>query len=127
MAKEVEITAIKFELDDMTKKYANKKLSNLYKYIPTHARKSASIRVNLEKLSKKRDDEFQAEVFVKVPEKVLTATGNATNMQAAIDNVEVKILSQIRRYKTETKPQLGAKHGVLQRVKAKFFKDQAEK
>lgn len=123
MAKDLEISAIKYELDDFIQKYAEKKLKRLYNYLPRHASKSASIKVSLEKLSKKRDDHFQATVVVNVPNKTLTASGNATNMAAAIDIVQSKILSQIRRYKTETIPQLQGKSNLFRDLKRRLFGD----
>ncbi len=125
MANKIDIKTIHFKLDDMTKKYTEKKLTHLYKYIPKHARKSAKIRVNLEEMSKKRDDKFHAEVILALPDKTLTANGVGTSMTAAVDKLEPKILSQIRRYKTEINPRLGAKHGALRKIKLKFFKKQA--
>lgn len=123
MAKDLEINAIKYELDEQIKKYADKKLKKLYGYLPRHAGKSAKIKVNLEKLSKKRDDHFQATVVVTVPGKTLTASGNATNMAAAIDIVQSKMLSQIRRYKTETIPQLGNRTELFVGLKRRLFRD----
>lgn len=122
MSKELEIDTIKYELDEQIKKYAEKKLARLYKYMPRHASKSARIKVVLEKLSKKRDDHFEATVVVTVPGKTLTASGNATNMAAAIDIVQPKILSQIRRYKTETVPQLGNKTELFAGLKRRLFR-----
>lgn len=126
MANNIEITAIKLNLDENAKKYAEKKIHNLYKYLPRHAAKSASFKLTLERLSKKRDDTYQAEIILSVPDKTLTASANATNVTAAVDLVEPKILSQIRRYKTETMPQLGVKRGVLRKVKERFFRDHSE-
>lgn len=121
MSKDLEINTIKYELDEQIKKYAEKKLKRLYNYLPKHASKSAKIKVVLEKLSKKRDDRFQTTVVVTVPGKVLTATGNATNMAAAIDIVQSKMLSQIRRYKTETVPQLGGRTELFVGLKHRLF------
>ena len=127
MSKELEIDTIKYELDDQIKKYTEKKLVRLYKYMPRHASKSAKIKVVLEKLSKKRDDHFEATVVITVPGKTLTASGNATNMAAAIDIVQPKILSQIRRYKTETVPQLGNKTELFTVLKRRLFRDRSDK
>lgn len=126
MAKEIRITAIKYDLDKPTRSYTEKKMNSLLKYLPKHARKSASIRVNLEELSKNRDDKFQVEVFVTVPDKVLTVTGNATAMTSAIDIAESKMASQIRRYKTEILPHRGRKRGALRSLKERFFGDLSE-
>lgn len=114
--KKVEITTIKYDADDTIKKYAEQKIGHTLKYIPRHAKKSVSCRVTLEKLSKKRDDQYQVEVAITVPEKILTVTSNASTILAAIDIAQPKILSQIRRYKTETVPHIG-KRGFLSTLK----------
>ena len=126
MSKDLEINTIKYELDEQIKKYTEKKIKRLYKYIPRHAIKSASIKVFLEKLSKKRDDRFEASVVINLPGKTLTASGNATNMAAAVDIVQSKMLSQIRRYKTETVPQLGNKTELFVGLKHRLFGDRSD-
>ncbi len=121
----IDLTALKYEMNDSTKRYAQKKLTNLIKYLPRHSRKSATIRANLEELSKNRDDKFQVEIFVAVPDKVLTVTGNATNMTAAIDIAESKMASQIRRYKTEVVPHVSKRNRVRE-LKERFLASRAE-
>ena len=122
MTNQIEYAAIRFELDDQTKKYANKKATRLFKYIPKHAKKSAFLRVTMEELTKNRDDKFQVDLMLVLPEKKLLATGNGTSMMAAIDTADSKLLSQIRRYKTEVLPQLGSRSGMLRQMKQKFFR-----
>lgn len=121
----IDLTALKYEMNDSTKRYAQKKLTNLIKYLPRHSRKSATIRANLEELSKNRDDKFQVEIFVAVPDKVLTVTGNATNMTAAIDIAESKMASQIRKYKTEAMPHVSKRNRVRE-LKERFLASRAE-
>ena len=40
MIKSIEITGIKYDLDETTKQYINKKIGRLDRYLPRHARKS---------------------------------------------------------------------------------------
>lgn len=122
MSNQVELSTIKYDLDEPTKKYIERKVKQLFKYLPKHAKKSATLKVTMEELSKKRDDKFQISLLLRVPDKTLTVTGNGTNMMAAADMAEPKILSQIRRYKTETLPQLGNKTGMLRDLKQRFFR-----
>ena len=116
----VEISTIKYDADDTIKQYAEKKIGHTLKYLPRHAKKSARCHVTLEKLSKKRDDQYQVEVAITVPDKTLTVTSNASTILAAIDIAQPKILSQVRRYKTETVPHIG-KRGVFSKLKNKFL------
>ena len=118
----IEYVATKYDLDDQVKKYAEKKASRLFKYIPKHAKKSASLKITMEELTKNRDDKFKVDLMLVLPEKTLLATGSGTSMMAAIDTADSKILSQIRRYKTEALPQLGSRSGLLRQMKQKFFR-----
>ncbi len=124
MKNQFELTVIKYDIEENTKKYAEKKLMKLMKYLPKHAKKSAFMKVNLEELSKNRDDKYQVEVNLEVPEKkVLTVKTKASTILSAIDIAQNKMLSQIRRYKTETNPHLGQKRGLLHRVKRRFMRE----
>ncbi len=121
--KNFELTTIKYDPEETVKKHAEKKLSKLTKYLPKHAQKSAFMKVTLEELSKNRDDKFKVEINLEVPEKkVLTVTAKASTILTAIDLAQTKMLSQIRRYKTETNPHLGQKRGALRKIKEKFFR-----
>ncbi len=121
--KKFELTTIKYQADDKTKQYAEEKLQRLFRYLPKHAVKSAFMKVNLEELTKNRDDKFQVEINLEVPEKkVLTVIAKESSMQSAIDAAKDKMMSQIRRYKTETNSHLGRKRGVLRRIKHRFMK-----
>ena len=117
----VEISTIKYDADDTIKKYAEQKIGHTLKYLPRHARKSASCHVTLEKLSKKRDDQYQVEVSIVIPEKNLTVKSNASTILAAVDIAQPKILSQIRRYKTESMPHTG-RRGFLISLKDKLLR-----
>ncbi len=120
--KNFELTTIKYHPEDTVKKHAEKKLSKLLNYLPKHAQKSAFMKVNLEELSKNRDDKFQVEINLEVPEKkVLTVKTKASTILSAIDIAQNKMLSQIRRYKTETNPHLGQKRGLLHRIKRRLM------
>ncbi len=116
----VQISTIKYDADDTIKKYAEQKIGHTLKYLPRHAKKSATCSVTLEKLSKKRDDQYQVEVTIGVPDKVLEVKSNASTILAAIDIAQPKILSQIRRYKTETVPHIG-KRGIFKTLKNRFL------
>ncbi len=118
-----ELTTIKYEANDKTKEYAEQKLQKLIKYLPKHAQESAFMKVNLEELTKNRDDKFKVEINLEVPEKkVLTVVAKELTIEAAIDSAKDKMQAQIRRYKTETKPHLGKKRGTLRKIKEKFMK-----
>lgn len=118
----IEISTIKDDFTNSIKKYAEQKIGQVAKYLPDHAKKTAKARVVLEKLSKKRDDQFHVEVQITVPEKTLTVDVKASTITSAIDIALPKILSQVRRYKTESTPHLGQKKGFLHKIKRQFMR-----
>lgn len=97
-----EITGIHCELDEKTEEYARRKVAKLVDYIPRHARPSAFANVKISQTNQKdKSGKFECEIVLTLPDKVLVASGDAPYILASIDAVEVKMKSQIGRYKTE--------------------------
>lgn len=99
----VTITGDKYEVDDATKKYVIRKISKLDRYLPRHARKTASAEIILREVNRAHGNKYEAEVILQIPGKVVTAKDSTVNMLAAIDIVEAKLASQLHKYKTTTK------------------------
>ena len=119
MIDRISITGIKFDVDEATKKYVIKKISRLDRYLPRHARKTASADVILKEVNKAHGNKYEAEVIINVPGKLLTAKDSTVNMLAALDIVEAKLATQLHKYKSEAVNHRG-RHGVL----ARFRRDQ---
>ena len=119
MISQIEVTGNKYEVDENTKKYAIKHIGKLDKYLPRHAKKSASARVLISQINGAHDNKYEVEVIVDVPDKTLVAKDQSSNVLAAIDIVEAKRDGQIRRYKTEKNPRLG-KAGIMAKFKRSF-------
>ncbi|MDO4868347.1 MAG: ribosome-associated translation inhibitor RaiA [bacterium] len=119
MISQIEVTGNKYEVDENTKKYAIKHIGKLDKYLPRHAKKSASARVLIAQINGTHDNKYEVEVIVDVPDKTLVAKDQSSNVLAAIDIVEAKLDGQIRRYKTEKNPRLG-KAGIMAKFKRSF-------
>ena len=116
MISQIEITGNKYEIDETTKKYAEKHIGKLDKYLPRHAKKSASARVVISQINGTHDNKYEVEAVINVPDKTLVAKDQSSNVLAAIDIVEAKLDGQIRRYKTEKNPRLG-KAGIMAKFK----------
>ena len=116
MISQIEITGNKYEIDETTKKYAEKHIGKLDKYLPRHAKKSASARVVISQINGTHDNKYEVEAVIDVPDKTLVAKDQSSNVLAAIDIVEAKLDGQIRRYKTEKNPRLG-KAGIMAKFK----------
>ena len=122
MITSIEITGIKYELDDTTKKYVNKKIGRLDRYLPRHARDSVNAEVRLKEVNREHGNKYEAEVVLNVPDKTITAKDSTLNMLAAIDIVEAKIVTQLRKYKQTTIGHVG-RRGVMGRFKRSYARE----
>ena len=107
MIQSIEISGIKYEVNETTKRYVMKKIGRLDRYLPRHARKSASAAIKLKQIDKPNGNKYEAEVVLTVPDRTIVAKDTTVNMLAAVDIVEAKLLTQIRRYKEESLPHVG--------------------
>jgi putative sigma-54 modulation protein len=122
MIETIDITGVKYDLDDATKKYVMKKIGRLDRYLPKHARKSVSASVKIKQVNRDHGNKYEAEVIVTVPDKILTAKDSTVNALAAIDIVEAKMVNQLRKYKQITMPHVG-RRGVLSRFKRSYARE----
>ena len=120
MIKNINITGVKYELNETTKKYVEKKIGALDKYLPRHARKSVSADVKIKQIDNPGGNKYEVEVIINVPDKKLTAKDSTMNVLAAVDIVEAKLNGQVRRYKDDTLAHVGRSRGVLARFKRGF-------
>lgn len=83
--------------------YIQKKIGGLERYIPRSSRSTAhaDVRVKEEKIKDKKV--CVCEVIVYVPGEVIAAKESTMNMFAAVDIVEEKLKTQIRKYKKKNK------------------------
>ena len=103
MIKSIDITGIKYEVNEKTRKYVEEKIGKLDKYAPVHAKKSMVADVKLAEVNRDHGNKYEVEVILQVPGRVITAKDSTYNMMAAVDIVEAKLVGQLRRYKTETR------------------------
>lgn len=109
-------------LDDITKKYVSKKIGRLDRYLPKHARASVSAEVKLKEVNRDHGNKYEVEVTINVPDKTITAKDSTLNMLAAVDIVEAKIVSQMRKYKQLTIAHVG-RRGVMSRFKRSYARE----
>ena len=111
------ITGVKYELNDTTKRYIEKKIGPLDRFLPRHARKSVTADVKIKQIDNPGGNKYEVEVIINVPDKVITAKDSTMNVLAAVDIVETKLNGQLRRYKDDTLAHVGRSRGVLARFK----------
>jgi ribosomal subunit interface protein len=99
MIKKIDINGVHMEVGDDLRKYVIKKISRLEKYIPRQARGAVHIEVKL-KEGKARDNAARTcEVLMHLPHDNITISETTVNIFAAVDIVEQKLKTQLRRYK----------------------------
>ena len=123
MIQSIAISGVKYDVDDMTKKYVMRKIGSLDRFLPRHARKSVSAEVKLKQVNRDHGNKYEAEVILYVPEKQLTAKDSTLNMVAAVDIVEAKIVSQLKKYKGQHIALSGKARGVLSRFKRSYARE----
>lgn len=98
MIKKISISSSHYELTDDIKKYVTKKIARIDRFIPRHARKSIHAEVRLVE-RKTKSDKYECEAIVYLPEKQIAAKADTVNMFAAVDIVEAKLKTQLKKYK----------------------------
>ncbi len=125
MINRITITGVRYDIDDATKKYVIKKISRLDRYLPRHARKTASAEVLLREVNRDHGNKYEAKVIINVPGKTLMAKDSTVNMLAALDIVEAKLAAQLHKYKSETTDHEG-RHAMLARFKRGYDREAAD-
>lgn len=103
----IDITGVNYTVGDQAKKYVQRRIAKLDRYLPRHARKSVTADVKLRQVNRDHGNKYEAEILLNVPDKRLTAKDSTINMFAAIDIVEAKLVSQLRKYKQATVAHVG--------------------
>jgi ribosomal subunit interface protein len=123
MITQVEITGVgAYTADDATKKYIRKKIGNLERLAPRHARKSMRAEVKIAEVNRDKGNKYEVEVILAVPGRVLTAKDSTMNVLAATDIVEAKLAAQLRKYKQEQVPHVGRRR-LLDRFKRSYERE----
>lgn len=99
MIEKLDISAQHTKLTPELKKYVTKKIGKLDRYVSRHARESIHAEVKLKESKAKNKQQFTCGVVLHLPHEVLDASETTVNMFAAIDIVETKLKSQLKKYK----------------------------
>lgn len=99
MIERIEINSVHAQVDDDLKKYVNKKIGHLDKYMSKHAKASAHAEVKLKEHHAKDKKQCECEVILHLPHDTLMVKESTINMYAAVDIVEAKLKNQMKKYK----------------------------
>jgi putative sigma-54 modulation protein len=94
-----EIRGVHTNIDDSLRKYVNKKIGGIDKYVSRHNRKSAHGAVYLKEGKAKNNTHSTCEVNIYLPHETINLKESALNMYAAVDIVEAKLKQQLKKYK----------------------------
>ena len=99
MIQKLEINGVHTVLTDDLKKYINKKIGKLDRYMPRHARESVHVEVFVKEREIKAKQLRECEVILKLPGTTIAVKESTVNMFAAVDIVEAKLKNQLKKYK----------------------------
>jgi putative sigma-54 modulation protein len=121
MIAQIDKAGIHLELDNDIKRYIDKKIGRLDRYMPRHARKSVHADVKLRE-NGKATDKYSCEVVLHLPGGQVTAKESTLNVFAAVDIVEAKLKNQLKKYKDIHNAHRG-RHGLLSRLKHRLRRE----
>lgn len=99
MIHKLEVSGQHTEVTPKLQKYISKKIGGLDKYVARKARAAVHAEVKLKEGKSKDKKQYTAEVVMHVPKETITVSETAINMFAAIDIVESKLRTQLKKYK----------------------------
>lgn len=111
MIEKIEITGGEgYKVEDSLKKYAEKRIGKLDRYLPRGNKKDVVVKIIITENGRAHGEKFEISAAMEIPGgKVIAAKDECTNVFAGIDLVEAKLTGQIRRYKLDAKPHLKKK------------------
>lgn len=119
MITHIDITGVRYTLDDNTKKYVNRKIGRLDRFLPRHARKTVKAEVVLSEVNRKNGNNYECSVILNVPGKRLAAKDSTVNMLAAVDIVEEKLKQQLKKY-NNNRSRHTRNHNLIGRMKRRL-------
>lgn len=96
---QIQLTGRKYEIDEDLKKYVQKKLGSLDKYLPRGQNNQGMSVEIFRDPSGKEDNRYRVVAVLRVQGPDLVAETATINPHSAIDIVEQKLKTQIRKYK----------------------------
>ena len=105
MIDKIEITGNGFKVEDTFRKYVEKRIGKLDRYLPRGSKKDVVAKVIVTEIGKSKADKYEISAAMGIPGgKVVAAKDECSNIFAGVDLVEAKLTGQIRRYKLEMQP-----------------------
>ena len=105
MIEKIEVTGHGYKVDEGLKKYVEKRIGKLDRYLPRGSKKDVVVKVIVTEIGKSKGEKYEISAAMDIPGgKVVAAKDECSNIFAGVDLVEAKLTGQIRRYKLEMQP-----------------------
>lgn len=105
MIEKIEINGNDYKVEEPLKKYVEKRIGKLDRYLPKGSKKEVVCNVVVAEIGKGKGDKYEISVAMElIGGKVISARDECSNVFAGVDLVEAKLMGQIRRYKLEMQP-----------------------
>ena len=105
MIEKIEVTGNGYKVEESFKKYTEKRLGKLDRYLPHGSKRDVVAKVIVSEIGKNKGEKYEISVAMDIPGgKVIAAKDDCSNVFAGVDLVEAKLAGQIRRYKLEVQP-----------------------
>ena len=107
MIEKIEITGNKYKVEESFRKYAQKRIGKLDRYLPRGNKKDVVAKIVVTEIDKAHGNKYEISAAMEIPGgKGLAAKDESSNVYAGIDIIEAKLMGQIRRFKLESTPHL---------------------
>ena len=105
MIDKIEVTGNGYRVEDSLRKYVEKRIGKLDRYLPRGSKKDVVVKVIVAEIGKGKGEKYEISAAMDIPGgKVVAAKDECSNIFAGVDLVEAKLTGQIRRYKLEMQP-----------------------
>ena len=101
MIEKLDIAGVHMDVGPDLKKYVEKKIGRLDRYVPRRSRESVRVQIKLKEGKAKDKNERTCEIIMRLPRETITLSETTINIYAAIDIVETKLRNQLKRYKDQ--------------------------
>ncbi|MBR3132363.1 ribosome-associated translation inhibitor RaiA [Candidatus Saccharibacteria bacterium] len=105
MIEKIDINGNDYKVEESFRKYVDKRIGKLDKYLPRGAKKDVICKVVVNGIGKGKTEKYEISAAMELTGgKVIAARDECSNVFAGVDLVEAKLMGQIRRYKLEVQP-----------------------
>jgi ribosomal subunit interface protein len=113
MIKKIEILGTKYEVSDDLKKYVEKRLGKLDKYLPKDLKENAELYFTVVQINRPHGSKYEVSARIEaIKGEEVIAKDEVSNVFSGVDILEAKMLGQLRRIKTERDKSSAKRRGI---------------